>query len=76
MLIYHMTDNKVKCTEVILGAGKSSVKHGNYVWKKHQDSVNELRNNGRVFVTGATHLGGCYDGMFEDREKYNHYIDG
>jgi len=75
MLIYHITDEKVQCTQVILGAGKSSVQHGTTVHEKHQSKVNELRNNGKVFVTGDTSYGAVYEGMFADREKYQYFLD-
>ena len=75
MLIYHVTDDKLQCVQVTLGAGKPSVQHGIFVRRKHLEKVNELRNNGKVFVTGGTHCGAVYDGSFEDRKKYQHYID-
>jgi len=75
MLIYHQTNHKIQCTQVIIGANNSQISHSEHVWEKHQKNVKELRNNGKVFVTGATHNGAVYEGMFEDRKKYQHYLE-
>jgi len=74
MIIYHKTNNKIISTCVISGYGESSVTHGTSVWDKHQEKVNQLVNNGDVFVTGATHYKAIYEGMFETRDKYIRYI--
>ena len=69
MLIYHKTNNKIYCTQVILGL-KNEITTGTFVWDKHKEQVNELENNGDVFVTGATHFGAVYEGEYISRERY------
>ena len=75
MLIYHKTNEKIMTTQVMVGFGYSSVIHGSHVWEKHQENVDKLENNGDVFVTGGTYASAIYDGKFEPREMFNHYIE-
>lgn len=73
MLIYHKTNGKVFCTQIMMSVLKSDVSHGTHIWDKHQEGVNKLVNNGNVFVTGGTYYGAVYEGKFEPREKFSHY---
>jgi len=75
MLIYHITDERVQCAQVILGAGTFYVSHEYSIHENHLCAVNQLRNNGKVFVTGDTYDGTVYEGTFEDRSKYQKYLD-
>ena len=75
MLIYHKTKGNVYCTQVILGAGKSDVSTGTHIWDKHQENVDKLQDNGDLFVTGATHAGAVYEGMFVSRDSYSNYME-
>ena len=74
MIIYHKTDNKIYNTCVILGADKTSISTGTFIWGKHKEQVQKLENNSDVFVTGGTHYGAVYSGMFCKREKYQQYL--
>jgi len=80
MLIYHITDNQLYCTEVLMGGiSKSNIHHfkkssPDDCWEVHRDGVSELRNNGKIFVTGGTYVGAIYEGKFEDRAGFHHYI--
>lgn len=75
MIIYHITNNTLTSTQVIHGAGKSVVSHGTFVWDKHKDDVALLQNESDVYVTGATHVGAVYEGMYASRENYCHYLE-
>jgi len=75
MLIYHKTNNKIVCTQVIMGSGKSNISHGSYIWDKHKKMVDKLENNGDVFVTGGTFIGAVYEGAFYERANFKKYIN-
>jgi len=79
MLIYHITNEQLYCTEVLTGIGKSGVNHFkksgiNDCLEKHRKGVSELRSGGKVFVTGGTYVGSVYNGKFEDRASFKHYL--
>ena len=74
MLIYSKQNGKTTCTCIIKGASKSNVSHSDYVWDKHKNQVDKLSDNGDVFVTGGTYKGAIYEGKFEPREMFSHYL--
>lgn len=78
MLIYHITNNQLVCTQVVMGF-TTQVSHFNKKLEDvpaiHLDSVKELRNGGKVYVTGATYATSKYEGRFEDRQAFEHYLN-
>jgi hypothetical protein len=75
MLIYHITNNKLVCTQVMSGFSGSKVSHGTHVWEKHQSMIDELKNDGDILITGATFVGAVYSGSYHKRENFTRYIE-
>jgi len=74
MIIYHKTNNELFSTQVIIGAKKTGVTHGVFVWEKHRENIDKLENDGDVFIVGATFAGADYNGFFDSREKWKDFI--
>jgi len=76
MLIYHITNNTLYVTEVMIGSIKSSVNKFKVknIPEKHVKNISELRNNGLVYVTGGTYASANYDGKFEPRKMFRGYL--
>ncbi len=74
MLIYHKSKDVVKCTSICMGASKTDVTTSNFIWDKHRHATDRLENDGDVFVTGGSYVGAVYEGKFEPRAMFSHYL--
>jgi hypothetical protein len=74
MLIYFKDEDEVGCIQVMLGAGKSDVSKSKHIWDKHKKMTDELVNGGDVLVTGGSYATAVYEGKYEPREMFKHYM--
>jgi len=76
MLIYHITDGRLKVTQVIKGFSSNVVqtfdKRMEDLPESHMAGVIKLSNGGDVYVIGGSYASAVYEGKIENRAGFNY----